>query len=112
MKSAVLLHTLMWKHFDGIKNLFLYPLHNRNLRNFLDDHMFLHSWIFNSVLDRHPWNDLFPMDLAVHKRIKFILRNDLWRKSLNSRKGKLRVHQIGSVEVDVSSDCCRGVDRR
>ena len=30
-----LLHTLMWKHFDGVNNLFLYPLHNLNLWNFL-----------------------------------------------------------------------------
>ena len=50
----------------NVNNLFLYPLHKRNLRNFLDDHMFLHSWIFNSVLDRHPCNDLFLMGFGLY----------------------------------------------
>ena len=45
--GSELCHALMWKHFDGFKNLFLYPLHNRNLRNFLNDHLFLHSWVFH-----------------------------------------------------------------
>ena len=38
----------MWRHFDGLNNSFLYPLNNR--RNFLNDHLFLHSWIFNVTL--------------------------------------------------------------
>ena len=76
-----------------VNNLFWCLLHNRNLRNFLNDQLFLHSWIFNSVLGRHSCNDLFLKDLVVHRRMKLIERrkgtNDC-RKSLNNSKGKLR----------------------
>ena len=63
-----------------------------SLRNFLKDHLFLHTWVFKCVLDRHPCNDLFLMDSVVHRLIKFILRkrtNDLWAKKPPQQKWKI-----------------------
>ena len=53
---------------SSMVNLFLYLLNNR--RNFLHDHLFLHSGISNYVLRHLPCNDLFLMDWVVHGRIK------------------------------------------
>ena len=70
--AGVQFHMLLWKHSNGQHNLFRSPVHNRNLRNFLNDHLFLHNWDFHNVLGRLPCNELFLMDLVVHKLIKFI----------------------------------------
>ena len=42
---GVLLHTLLWKHLNGLNNLFLCPLHNLNFWNFLNNNLLLYCCI-------------------------------------------------------------------
>ena len=89
------------------QNLFLYPLHNRNLRNFLDETF--HELDFQLWLDRHPWNDLFLMFCTQAHQIH-LQRTDL--RASTAGPGKFGCTK-GSVRLHVSSDCCdsRGVDQ-
>ena len=79
-----LLHMLMWKHFDGLNNLFLYPLHNLNLWNLLKKNMRLYCR-----------NDLFLtwLYMCAAKSSKKGNESTTCRAS-TAEVEKLRVHQI------------------
>ena len=81
------------------------------VNNFLE-----HSRNFRNALSRLTCNNLFLMGSVVHELSTLFERRNrtknMRRKGFHCSAGKLRVDQTSHGKVVVSSDCCRGVDRR
>ena len=73
------------------------------------DHLFMNNRDFRNIPSRLTCSNVLLKDLVVHGLRELFNRrkrtNDTRRIRHHCSAGKLRVHQI-------SSDCCRGVDRR
>ena len=88
------------RRHQNVDNLFLNPLHDLNLSNFLNDN-FLQSRDSHDVLGRLPCNDLILKDLVVLGRGKLFQgrkrTNDLLCRSLHRSGGKLGFRQTCDV---------------